>query len=313
MRQGRRAFVVVVVTLLLVLSSISLASASPNTSTTVEVTPNDVQTGTPTSLANAGTYWWTNDTKNGGTVGFVNGPGTPPLGAGSLQLTTNSSSAKAQLYYYGFAGTSLSDISDITYSTYRDSASTNSAVQYPSLNLEVDYKGDGTSYTTLVWEPDYAYGQSDLKTDTWQTWDAMAASQTADQGGWWSTHAIPGVCAFNCYVSWQTIVSNNPNAKVVGGFGINIGSGWAGTFQGNADALAIDVGGSTTTFNFEPLIGPPTSVQQCVRGGWQSFNNPQFRNMPECVLYVVLQPVRQMLCYRDSSLPFCSAVLPTSR
>jgi len=53
-------------------------------------------------------------------------------------------------------GTLLADIDSITYATYRDSSSTNSPAQYPAINIEVDYVGDGSSYTTLVWEPVYA-------------------------------------------------------------------------------------------------------------------------------------------------------------
>ncbi len=33
------------------------------------------------------------------------------------------------------------------------------------------------------------------------------------------------------------------------------------------------------------LIGPPTSKEQCRDGGWQTFNNPTFRNQGDCVSY----------------------------
>ena len=34
------------------------------------------------------------------------------------------------------------------------------------------------------------------------------------------------------------------------------------------------------------LIGPPTSKDQCKNGGWQTFNNPTFKNQGDCVSYV---------------------------
>jgi hypothetical protein len=33
-------------------------------------------------------------------------------------------------------------------------------------------------------------------------------------------------------------------------------------------------------------IGPPTSKDQCKKGGWQLFNNPAFKNQGDCVSYV---------------------------
>jgi hypothetical protein len=33
------------------------------------------------------------------------------------------------------------------------------------------------------------------------------------------------------------------------------------------------------------LVGPPTNKDQCKNGGWQTFNNPTFRNQGECVSY----------------------------
>jgi hypothetical protein len=202
---------------------------------------------------NVGVNWSKNDTRYNGYVAFVEGPGTPPLGIGSLEMGTPASADKAQLFNYDHIDTALVDIEAISYATYRNSASTNPPAQYPALNIEVDYVGDGSSYTTLVWEPIYAYGQSNLAVDTWQIWDTMAPSQTSFGGGWWSTKDIPGVCAFNCFVDWGTIVHNNPNAKIKYGFGVNVGSGWDGNFTGAVDALTLSVSGGTVTYDFEPV------------------------------------------------------------
>ncbi len=132
------------------------------------------------------------------------------------------SQAKAQLFNYSYIGTPLTQIDALSYWAYKSSVSTNSAAQTMGLNIEVDYVGDGSSFTTLVFEPVYNPGQGSILTDTWQYWDAFDGGNAV----WWSTNDIPGVCAFNCFVSWDTILAANPNAKIVGGLGFNVGSGW---------------------------------------------------------------------------------------
>jgi hypothetical protein len=52
--------------------------------------------------------------------------------------------------------------------------------------------------------------------------------------------------------------------------------------QGTADLSNITVNGMTEV----PLVGPPTSKDQCKNGGWQTFNNPSFKNQGQCVSYV---------------------------
>jgi hypothetical protein len=52
--------------------------------------------------------------------------------------------------------------------------------------------------------------------------------------------------------------------------------------EGTADITNIIVNGVTEV----PLVGPPTSKDQCKHGGWQTFNNPSFKNQGQCVAYV---------------------------
>lgn len=35
-----------------------------------------------------------------------------------------------------------------------------------------------------------------------------------------------------------------------------------------------------------PLVGPPTTKDQCKKDGWKTFNNPSFKNQGDCVSYV---------------------------
>lgn len=261
MRSIQKSLIAVIAVLALVSMSVSEVAAA-----TITVRSSDV-----------GVSWFMNDTRTGGSVSFVDS---------SLQVTTTdangTSQAKAQLVNYGYIGTPLSSIYALSYDALRSSGSTNSAAQTISLNIEVDFVGDGSSYTTLVFEPVYqSGGVGAMAIDTWQTWDAYAGGGAT----WWSTKDIPGVCAFNCFVSWSDIVASNPDAVVVGLLGFNVGSGWAGNFVGYADWLTVN----DTTYDFEsdpPLIGPPTSKDECKKSGWQTFNNPPFKNQGDCVSFV---------------------------
>lgn len=220
--------------------------------------------------------WSTADTRPGGAVSFVIGPGQAPMGAGSLQMTTSSASAKAQMFTYSYAGTQLASLTTLGYADYRSSTSTNPAAQRIGLNIEVYLNGPNAGWTTLVYEPVYqSGGVGALKDNTWQTWNALGS------GVWWSTKTVTGVGgtiqAFNSYWTWDHIMSVFPNAVIAGGLGFNIGSGWVGAFSGNADALAVGVSGATTTYNFEPDTGV------CKNGGWQSYS---FKNQGDCVSYI---------------------------
>jgi hypothetical protein len=89
-----------------------------------------------------------------------------------------------------------------------------------------------------------------------------------------------------------------PNAVTIG-FGVNIGS--------NNPSYVVETDGvvfNDTTYDFELVaptatptptatmtptptpVGPPTNKDQCKNGGWQTFNNPTFRNQGQCVSYV---------------------------
>jgi hypothetical protein len=52
--------------------------------------------------------------------------------------------------------------------------------------------------------------------------------------------------------------------------------------EGTADLTNIMVNGVTEV----PLVGPPTSKDQCKHDGWKTFNNPSFKNQGQCVAYV---------------------------
>jgi hypothetical protein len=168
-------------------------------------------------------------------------PGTPPLGAGSFQTTTVTGTEKVFLFNYDHVGTALGDVDDIGYSTYRTASA---GQQNTGLNLQVDYNGAAAGgFTTLVFEPIYNPTQGAVVNGAWQSWDADGS------GLWWSTQAINGQCAgaaVACWRTWSQIVANNPNATILGGVGLNQGSGNGG-LTAATDAFKFD----ETTYDFE--------------------------------------------------------------
>ena len=128
----------------------------------------------------------------GGIGQFVVGPGTPPLGIGSVRLALPGTVGAREAYgTAAYAGTRLDKITKLDYSTYRSSvdAGNNLAI---ALQFDMDY--DLTDANTawqgrLVYEPYMAAGGTVLQ-NTWQQWDTLAP---AGSGGPPARPATPSV------------------------------------------------------------------------------------------------------------------------
>jgi hypothetical protein len=189
---------------------------------------------------------WVFYTRNAGTGAFVVGPATPTLSNGSFQLSTPGSNDKGYLFNYAHIGTSLSSIDAIEYSTYQVTPNPAEGRQLPAINIEVDYNGSAAGgYTTLVYEPVYNDASQAIVSGAWQSWNAY-------NGTWWSSNPINGLPNRDTFLDWATIVSLNPDAVIVGGFGVNQGGGNPG-LVGAVDALKIGYGGSSVTYDFEDM------------------------------------------------------------
>lgn len=229
---------------------------------------------------------WVEFNRDAGSGDFVTGPGTPPSGVGSFATVTPGNNDKVTLFNYEHIGTQLADINQLGYSTYRDAASTATAVQVPSINLQVDFNGPDVAggFTTLVFEPVYNLAQGPVVPGVWQTWDAYNGGTAV----WWSTSPLPGgICAFDCFVTWDAIVAANPDAVIVGGFGVNQGGGNAG-LTAASDNLTIGYGDICITYDFEPFE-VATDKDACKDGGWRNLTDDEgnsFRNQGQCVSFV---------------------------
>jgi hypothetical protein len=265
------------------------AAATSMTGTVVAAT----EVVTPADL---GSGWYEADTRPPGTGTFENGPGTPPLGTGSFELSTPDSTAKVQLFTDAYDGVRLADIDGIGYSTYRDPASTGFIAGVAALNLRVDLTGDGQPDAYMVYEPYQDQGNAAVQTGVWQDWDAYRGGAAK----WWINTGAAG-CGQATPCTWSTIVAAFPNATIEegvncgpggvktpcpGSLGVNQGSGNSGIIS-NVDALYVSVNGAETTYDFELTPPPPpmpSTADDCKKGGWQTYG--VFKNQGDCVSWV---------------------------
>ncbi|MFL6209445.1 MAG: Calx-beta domain-containing protein [Pyrinomonadaceae bacterium] len=209
---------------------------------------------------------WVPTASSTAAVSFVPGPATPPLGEGSAQLAVGADGdGAAQLRQTGFNGTSISDLTALSYSTYTSNDGTPPAIgdQTIYIILNVDKDADGTVDTLLFFEPEYQHGytnavpdQGDNVLNTWQTWNARI-------GGWYGIDSTNGNPVFAGAGSNVEPLNNFstafPNARLstaasgslrlVAGFG----AGSWDNFVGNVDNVIVGVNTANTTYDFEPL------------------------------------------------------------
>ena len=178
---------------------------------------------------------------------LVNGPATPPFGAGSAKFQLATTGGGELLGTQAFAGTRLDAIQALNYSTYVPSSSPGT-VQAPSLQFDMDYNLTDTNTAwqgRLVFE---SYFTNTVTKGTWQTWDPLA-------GKWWATGS-PGntKCPQSSPCTWAKVLQEFPNAGLrvsVGGLAFKAGSGWPANFEGYVDGFVIVTGDVVQAFDFK--------------------------------------------------------------
>ena len=202
--------------------------------------------------------WYSADTRTTGNVTVNADLGAPAgLGCNSAKLTTGANvqisgtyQDKAQLFSYAQFGTAFASIANVSYWSYRSSASLGTAAN-ASLNIELyGTAGYGTCtvpagapgcYANLVYEPyNQSGGTSAIVNDTWQHWDATAT--TAGDGVWWTKQITSGPGSQSSPQPWAFFQARYTDATL-GGYGFNLGSNNPNMVVG-ADGLTL---GATTT------------------------------------------------------------------
>ena len=191
-------------------------------------------------------------------VAWVSGPGTPPLGIGSVQLSPGTDGGDAaEVRNVNYSGVTLATLTELSYSTYVQGGG--SGGQAPYIILAVDYDNNGTSDDLLFFEPVYQTvaffppnPQPAIVVGAWQTWDAL-------NGGWWSVNGTAGAAPGTNVKPLSAIIGAQPNARIVnsgtglGGLRIvtGFGDGAWDNFVGNVDNVRVGVSGATTIYDFD--------------------------------------------------------------
>jgi hypothetical protein len=213
----------------------------------------------PVIVSDANMNGWVKNATGLATVKFVTPPSTPPLGSSSLQLSTPDKSF-GRLRDTTHSGIRLSDVTELSYSTYIEKS--DSIVDNHFLALLLDLDGDGKSDTHIAFDPRYQAGhfvaglfpdQGNTKVNTWQTWDAF-------NGGWFVGGLLIDDPDHNgWFFNLRTYLNKYPNATIMndplkGGGAIRLSVGgpvFSKNFIGYADNFKIGVKGITTTYDFE--------------------------------------------------------------
>ena len=217
------------------LATISTTAASLSSSTVV------VKAATP--------HGWSfvDDNGSGSPLGtYVTGPASPPLGTGSANLTTTGAADGQMLANPVYAGTKLADLTALDYSSYQSGP-----VVAPALQFDVRYHPSDSGYQgRLVFEP-YQNGAVTVGSG-WQNWTGLSDK-------WWASKQTAaganGLCPISAPCTWAQILTNWPNASILGNTLFKVGSGWpAGSFNVDAFKIGVNDGSGNvteTTYDFE--------------------------------------------------------------
>jgi hypothetical protein len=183
---------------------------------------------------------------------YVQGPGTPTLGAGSHVLRTGEYGEETELYRTAqFDGTKASDIAHLSYATWASSTKSSDTVKKEPayLRLSFDTDGDSQPDTYLYYEPSINNTTTD---DTWQNWDTMANGQQWSNGGGQDAGSL---------TTLQDFATANPTATLAdngNGGGVALIAGCSGQNQENGlfgvDRFAITTADQSQLFDFDPSV-----------------------------------------------------------
>jgi hypothetical protein len=197
---------------------------------------------------NDGWFVHPTDQTAGGAEQFVTGPGTPPLGVGSLQMTVAGATDIAKIMTVPQPLVPLRSWGSLTasFATYTDDVPPTSS---PPVLQFGGFQSPGGSFTTLNVEPS---NLGTVLTGQWQTWTLGATTAV------WQTG--PGVCQQSAPCPFSDFVAAFPTGwwdRVQ----VNLGAlGGGAPATGYVDAVMFSDGSNTYFYDFEPAQVPPATT-----------------------------------------------------
>lgn len=245
-------------------SGMSLAmlnSAQAITPTTVVVHQSDLANSFG-DLASNPTAWFmyndSNDTIDSSLGNFVLGPSTPPHGSGSVEFALGGSTQdRKNIATYQFSGTKLSDITDLSFTSYSHGGSGGAGVnESPFLAFNVTFNGTDSWQKRLVYVP--SANMASVPQNTWNTFDTLDGGN----GMWtWSGYEGNGNTWPNGntsrYLSWNEIKTAWPDAAIRttdSWLGVRVGEPGPSGYVGDVDAITFGTASNVTTYDFEPVV-----------------------------------------------------------
>jgi hypothetical protein len=222
---------------------------------TVVVHPSDMATSSGDVLANPTKWFYYNDETDAidNSLGsMVAGPGTPPAGSGSSQISVTGTQRR-NLATYQFSGTPLANITALKFSTYNPSAGNGgSANRSGYLQFNVDFNGSDSWQSRLVFLPT---DNGAVVQNSWQEWDAINGGNALYRysGANWPVCAGGG--AGTTTKTLSSIISGcaGVRIRVTDSFmGVRVGEPYADGYTENIDAFKFGTSGGTTVYDFEP-------------------------------------------------------------
>ena len=251
---------------------------------------------------------------------FVNGPATPPLGAGSSSFAHNGPPGVngGTLHTANLNGTYLRDITTLTYWTYQQGADSLS-YQPPYVQLFLDLDDAGVVDDGIGFEPAWQTGGRFMVAGLQETPFVTSPNVNAEQNGlgatgggtaanqWWGWDLLVGswwgrggalsvgtyrLGQYQCFadgcVTIEGIVEIYPNARIVsqaavtGTGGLRLQYGFGGNSHEYVGHVDQLVVGlaSGDTTTYDFELGPDSKAA-CKNGGWVGF----FRNQGQCVSF----------------------------
>jgi hypothetical protein len=264
---------------------------------------------TPATLSFDATHWYfyndTTDipstTEDPAHYKFVTGPGAPPAGVGSVFFHNDAPNTNQRwdINTRRYAGTNLTTLTALKFNTYEPAGNAPGNAIFE--NFDVNFGVAVPGYPgRLVYVP---RDNGTVLAATWQEWDTTSPGAlwrwshydrgpdnnlgtVGDNNRWPDGNPAPLRTWSDIVTSFPSATMDNPLAPGYGQLVYRAGEPYPAGFTGYLDKVTVGVSGNSTVFDFEPLIGPPTSKDQCKNGGWQQFNNPPFKNQGDCNQYV---------------------------
>jgi predicted ribosomally synthesized peptide with SipW-like signal peptide len=179
---------------------------------------------------------------------FVVGPGSPPHGANSAQMTATSSTSRTLLTNSSYGGTKLGSTTQLAYTEWSQSGGTAGPNEAPFFRFNVDFNFLPGYQNSLVYVPSL---NGAIVKDTWQTWNMMLPGSLWLYSGanWPAPNAQPGTTP----KTWAQILADYPNIRMHPLFpqlGIRVGEPGPAGYTGNVDSFTIATGGPATTYDF---------------------------------------------------------------